>query len=375
MSAVDDLLALLEKIRTQVHLGAAGVVMAGRLLTELKERLPHGRYEATVRSELDLDPSDARRLREIAAHPVLAKQGNFPRLPGAASTLYQLSLLEAGDLESALADGEVSPVTKCHEATALVHRYGGRGVAPPISKPDLDGNGLHHPAKFSNAVLGVLAEILDAERAGALGPGPKRGADRERYRVLDPFAGVGRIHELVGVETVGVEIEPEWAALAPGTVVGNALDLPDGIEDFDAVATSPCYGNRLADSHAAVDPHLRRSYTHDLGHTLHPDNAGGLQWGDAYRHFHKRAWVEVDRVLRPGGLFLVNLKDHTRAGVRQAVSAWHARLLMDELGCSFVDCIGVNTPHLRQGANAEARWAEVVWVLRKPPARARRAAS
>jgi len=45
--------------------------------------------------------------------------------------------------------------------------------------------------------------------------------------------------------------------------VGNALSLPFEDDSFDAVCTSPTYGNRLAENHDAYDPQARRSYKHD----------------------------------------------------------------------------------------------------------------
>ena len=58
---------------------------------------------------------------------------------------------------------------------------------------------VRHPAKFSAAILDRLAELVP--------PGS---------RVIDPFAGTGKVHTLAdlltGTTTVGVEIEPEWAA-------------------------------------------------------------------------------------------------------------------------------------------------------------------
>jgi tRNA G10 N-methylase Trm11 len=91
-------------------------------------------------------------------------------------------------------------------------------------------------------------------------------------RVLDPFAGTGRIHELENW-TVGVEIEPEWATMRDGTIVANALNLPFRDASFDAVVTSPTYGNRLADHHDARDSSRRHSYKHDLGRDLHSENS------------------------------------------------------------------------------------------------------
>ena len=61
----------------------------------------------------------------------------------------------------------------------------------------------------------------------------------------------------------------------------------------------------------------------------------------------------------------MNIKDHIRDGERQAVSAWHAGVLMD-LGLRFHDVIPVVTSGLKQGANGAARVdAELVWVFDK----------
>ncbi|HKX71384.1 MAG TPA: ParB N-terminal domain-containing protein [Acidimicrobiales bacterium] len=218
----------------------------------------------------------------------------------------------------------------------------------PITKPDL-GGGISHPARFSLALLPIFAEALPPDQ----------------YKVvLDPFAGTGRIHELENT-TVGVEIEPEWAELHPDTQVGSALDLPFADGDFDAVCTSPCYGNRLADAHDAADGSVRRSYTHDLGRKLNPDNAGALQWGPRYRDFHEQAWEEVWRILRPGGRFVLNVKDHIRGGERQPVAGWHVTRLI-ALGFMLSWCCDEPTGNLRQGENADARLPEQVFVLDKP---------
>ena len=58
--------------------------------------------------------------------------------------------------------------------------------------------GHDHPAMFSRELIEPLAATI-----------------RGRRRVLDPFAGTGRIHaiaEAAGVpRSTGVELEPEWA--------------------------------------------------------------------------------------------------------------------------------------------------------------------
>ena len=222
---------------------------------------------------------------------------------------------------------------------------------PPITKPDL-GGGISHPARFSDAIIARFAEILDGNS----------------YRILDPFAGTGRIHELEthGHETVGVEIEAEYAAMHPDTICASALDLPFLDHEFDVIATSPTYGNRLADSHNASDPHLRRSYTHDLGHALAPGNSGAMQWGSEYRAFHRLAWIEATRVLEVGGLFLLNIKDHIRSGAQQPVTAWHVGALVTlGLQLNAELSAGVPTQHLRQGSTGERAGQELVLVFVK----------
>jgi SAM-dependent methyltransferase len=224
--------------------------------------------------------------------------------------------------------------------------------AEPPRKRDV-GGGLHHPAPYSDALLLLFCDLL-AEHAEA------------GDVILDPFAGTGRIHELRPTfETVGVELEPEWAALSPHTFVGDATDLTFADDEFDAIVTSPTYGNRLADAHDATDPERRRSYTHDLGRQLTGGNSGAMQWGEEYRVLHDAAWCEARRVLRPGGLFLLNIKDHIRNGQRQRVSGWHVTKLVGELGFEYVEQHEVTTSGLMAGANHDRRaGGEMVYVLR-----------
>jgi SAM-dependent methyltransferase len=226
---------------------------------------------------------------------------------------------------------------------------------PPIVKPDL-GDGVSHPARYSAAILERFEQVIN-QVCNVAAP---------TVRVLDPFAGTGKIHELP-FDTTGVELEPEWGKLVPeGNIIGDAADMPFDDATFDVVATSPTYGNRLADHHAAADPHLRRSYTHDLGRRLTEGNTGELAWGPKYEEAHRIIWAEVRRVLKPGGWFLLNIKDHIRNGEQQAVSHWHTAALV-ELGFTFWPGYsgGVATQHLRQGAASERAGQELVLVFRR----------
>ena len=208
-----------------------------------------------------------------------------------------------------------------------------------------------HPARYSDALLPVMARYLIGCR-----------------RVLDPFGGVGGVFRLSawlpGAEFQAVEIEPEWAAADPRITLGSALSLPWAAGYFDAVCTSPTYGNRMADHHHARDGSKRHTYRHSLGRELHSDNAGALQWGDRYRPFHRQAWAEARRVLRSGGLFVLNCKDHVRRGALQPVTDWHIAEL-ERLGFALVDRVAVATPGQRHGANGALRVDyETVAVLR-----------
>jgi 5S rRNA maturation endonuclease (ribonuclease M5)/SAM-dependent methyltransferase len=197
-----------------------------------------------------------------------------------------------------------------------------------------------HPARFSDEILAAIARAVPPD---------------EYPDVLDPFAGTGRIHELPN-HTIGVELEPEWATMRPATIVADALALPFPDAAFDAIATSPTYGNRYADHFHPEEGSewTWRSYTLDLGRTLHPNNSGALQWGPEYRTFHTRAWAAVLRVLCPGGRFVLSISDHIRDHERQHVTDWHVETLT-KLGLHEIHRTNIPTKRMRYGENADAR--------------------
>src|SRR5262249_23460874 len=102
--------------------------------------------------------------------------------------------------------------------------------------------------------------------------------------------------------------------------------------------------------HEARDDSKRHTYRHYLGRTLSPESAAGLQWGPAYRGFHKVAVAEMVRVAR--AFVWVNMSNHIRKGVEVDVVGWW-RDLLAEYGT--VETVAIATPRQRHGANGALR--------------------
>lgn len=268
---------------------------------------------------------------------------------------------------------------------------------PPVSESD-DLEALEdHPAVYSPAVLEAIDDVL--ERHGH--PLSPRGG----LRILDPYAGKGsgvdRWGE-AGYDAVGVELEPEWKLCSQRVIRGDATHLDSMVDElgglFDALVTSPCYGNRMADCHEAKDrcpacvppvghnPSLdasggpckkckgtgftpRITYRHKLGRMPSTGSAAILQWGGLYRDHHKRFLEAALEVLEPGALCVVNMKNHIRDGVEQLVTEWWVNTLLVR-GCQLVEVRRVPTPGMGYGANGSARTeCEFLIVVRMPAIR------
>lgn len=209
-----------------------------------------------------------------------------------------------------------------------------------------------HPAKYTPILIDKFKTLLTGTE-----------------KILDPFAGTGRIFNLLNTHPAldihAVEIEPEWASYDERIICADALNLPFENETFDCIITSPTYGNRMADHHEAKDRSIRNTYRHKLGRKLHPNNSGQLQWGKDYKDFHTKAWIECGRVLNPNGKFILNIKDHIRNGQVQFVTDWHISVLTT-MHYIVEDHIKINLSGNRFGSNGQLRISyESIIVFRK----------
>lgn len=218
-----------------------------------------------------------------------------------------------------------------------------------------------HPAKYPDGMIPFLARALTLFG---------------RKRTLDLFGGIGKLAHVKRYGYTGQiainEIEPEWADQALGNgadavTIADARSLryPDGT--FDAICTSPVYGNKMSEHCTWKADRKCTTYKSYLGRDLNTRNAGRYYfWEREYADIHWPAWMEGVRLLEPGGFFIINTKNFIRLGVEQDVTGWHLEVL-ERLGLYVLERHQIETPGQRFGANADKRVShEDVTILRKP---------
>jgi hypothetical protein len=224
-----------------------------------------------------------------------------------------------------------------------------------------------HPAPFSDSIMEKLRELI-ADWEGPL---------------LDPYAGIGRVHELGRDDTMGIEIEEEWADTHERTLWGDSSTLRVTAHDAkmmtvdephrsspqlgyewlrpNGIVTSPDYGNRMADQYLGTPEERRRrdeegvmprrrSYAISLGRKLTPGNAARYGFGDDYCATHTRIFTAVTDVCNPGARLALNVSDHFAAYTRIYVTSWWVEMVAS-LGWYVERMIPVGTKRFRDGAN------------------------
>jgi SAM-dependent methyltransferase len=244
------------------------------------------------------------------------------------------------------------------------------------------------PAAYSSELVPVLGKLV-AKYA------PKEGGGTlaEHYpyaparRLLDPMSGPGlRLNEIAaigGFEFTGTDIERGYfkaKQAAPGVVWGDSTKMVFQDETFEAAVVSPPYPNGVSDDFIALDGSVRHTYAHRLrmhlgeDYRLHKNNSGGMNPRrsqkalETFYEIHVKVWAEVFRVLVPGGVFVVNVKDTNKVTFLR--DTWTQ---LEAAGFVIVEHVEVGVRGLNHGSNHEKKKGqEDIVVTMKPPTKRRR---
>jgi hypothetical protein len=231
---------------------------------------------------------------------------------------------------------------------------------------------IRHGARYSDAIVDTLYRRIADECAHLARPA----------LIIDPFAGTGeKIAEhhdfqrlTINHRIEGIELEPAFIA-ADWVKQGNALHLPYQTGEVDIVFTSPSYGNRFADRHTPKDGSARNSYTFWLRHNqgvpiddqtvqLHVENTGRHRFGTDYQQLHQGCYQELYRVMRPGGLLLLNVSNFMRNNLEVDAVSWH-RDTLTSLGFVVTGETEIETRRMRYGANRRRPDSERLLIVRR----------
>lgn len=213
---------------------------------------------------------------------------------------------------------------------------------------------MKHPAVYTDSFIQIFAKIL-----------------KDKQRVLDPFAGTGKLamiknHGFSG-SIICNEIEPDFTSITQYPVDEWYYEDAEflNLSNIDAICTSPTYGNRMADHHNAKDSSKRITYTHCLGKQLKDGNTGKMQWGKNYKEKHNSIYKNLFKILNKDGLFILNISNHIRKGKEIDVVNFHKETLL-EIGFEFDHQISIETKRMKFGKNSEKRVkTEEILIFRK----------
>ena len=143
------------------------IIERGRVLIEAKEELLEpGSFEATVKRHFD--PSYARKLRIISAHPILVHRAHVHALPPSVFTLYELTKLPVALLHEKLKDGSINP--KLERKTVATWRNAERNANGERDAVTVDGKAIERKPSLAEKLKAAETEIeklkLKLKRAG-----------------------------------------------------------------------------------------------------------------------------------------------------------------------------------------------------------------
>jgi len=173
-----------KEINTAHGKGIQACMDMARLLAAARDDLGDSvNWEEFVKDELNINPSDARKLDAIARNAWLIKRSNLNALPSAVSTLYELSRATDAKLETAKTKNKLHPKITAEEARKIAgHKPIPRG--PQSSRratrtidesgKDVDDNGK------SDAAQPVGSKVLEYPRGDERNVGTPSGNDRPR---------------------------------------------------------------------------------------------------------------------------------------------------------------------------------------------------
>lgn len=129
----DDWAAL---IKGDLGRAAESIIAAGRHLVEAQAALPHGEWLPLV-AKIGISADTAQKFMAISRNPAITNAEHARLLPSSWDTLYHLSRMEPDILETAIADGVVTPNTRRKDAKNLVQEQNRR--TPTTARPAPEG--------------------------------------------------------------------------------------------------------------------------------------------------------------------------------------------------------------------------------------------
>lgn len=101
---------------------ASSIIETARLLLQAEEQLDRAGFTAIRKHLVDngiMSETVISKLLKIARNSVLSAPANVPLLPGSYATLYVLARKDPSEVQSALSDGRITPLTQLKDVTDL----------------------------------------------------------------------------------------------------------------------------------------------------------------------------------------------------------------------------------------------------------------